>query len=69
MRKSKVLARKAKSLDDLSSQYPRPSRAKLFQNGRSQAVRLPKEYRFEGSEVGVGRAGNAVSLAERTGPV
>jgi antitoxin VapB len=29
--------------------------AKLFQNGRSQAVRLPSEYRFEGSEVFVRR--------------
>jgi antitoxin VapB len=25
--------------------------AKLFKNGRSQAVRLPKEYRFDGSDV------------------
>ncbi len=29
--------------------------AKLFRNGRSQAVRLPLEYRFEGSEVYVRR--------------
>lgn len=29
--------------------------AKLFRNGRSQAVRLPSEYRFEGSEVFVRR--------------
>ena len=29
--------------------------AKLFRNGRSQAVRLPSEYRFEGSEVYVRR--------------
>lgn len=29
--------------------------AKLFQNGRSQAVRLPSEFRFEGSEVYVRR--------------
>jgi antitoxin VapB len=29
--------------------------AKLFQNGRSQAVRLPSEYRFEGSQVFVRR--------------
>ena len=36
--------------------------AKLFLNGRSQAVRLPKDYRFEGSEIGVGRVGNAVLL-------
>ena len=27
------------------------SLAKLFKNGRSQAVRLPKEFRFEGTEV------------------
>jgi antitoxin VapB len=29
--------------------------AKLFRNGRSQAVRLPVEYRFEGSEVYIRR--------------
>jgi antitoxin VapB len=29
--------------------------AKLFRNGRSQAVRLPSEYRFEGSEVYIRR--------------
>ena len=29
--------------------------AKLFQNGRSQAVRLPAEFRFEGTEVFVRR--------------
>lgn len=29
--------------------------AKLFRNGRSQAVRLPSEFRFEGSEVYVRR--------------
>ena len=28
-----------------------PRTAKLFQNGRSQALRLPAEYRFKGSEV------------------
>jgi antitoxin VapB len=32
-----------------------PRIAKLFQNGRSQAVRLPAEYRFEGTEVFVRR--------------
>ncbi|MDR3271768.1 MAG: type II toxin-antitoxin system VapB family antitoxin [Peptococcaceae bacterium] len=36
--------------------------AKLFQNGQSQAVRLPKEFRFEGSEVGIGRVGGLVFL-------
>lgn len=29
--------------------------AKLFRNGRSQAVRLPKEFRFEGNEVAIRR--------------
>lgn len=36
--------------------------AKLFQNGQSQAVRLPKEFRFEGDEVIIRRSGNAVVL-------
>lgn len=39
-----------------------PRRAKLFWNGRSQAVRLPKEFRFEGDEVEIRRAGDAVVL-------
>ena len=36
--------------------------AKLFPNGQSQAVRLPKELRFEGDRVYVQRIGNAVIL-------
>jgi len=36
--------------------------AKVFQNGRSQAVRLPNEFRFEGNEVFVHKVGNAVVL-------
>jgi antitoxin VapB len=32
-----------------------PKTAKLFKNGRSQAVRLPKEFRFEGKEVAIRR--------------
>jgi antitoxin VapB len=36
--------------------------AKLFMTGRSQAVRLPKDYRFEGTEVFIKRMGNAVVL-------
>jgi antitoxin VapB len=35
--------------------YTMPRTAKLFRNGRSQAVRLPAEYRFEGSGVYVRR--------------
>ncbi|MBS3971213.1 MAG: AbrB/MazE/SpoVT family DNA-binding domain-containing protein [Clostridia bacterium] len=36
--------------------------AKLFVNGQSQAVRLPKEYRFSGNEVYIKKVGNAVML-------
>jgi antitoxin VapB len=36
--------------------------AKLFRNGRSQAVRLPREFRFEGNEVRVRQIGDAVLL-------
>ena len=36
--------------------------AKLFQNGQSQAVRLPKQYRFAGDKVLIKRVGNAVVL-------
>jgi len=37
-------------------------RAKLFKSGGSQAVRLPKEFRFEGEEVLVYRQGDLVIL-------
>ena len=36
--------------------------ARLFQSGRSQAVRLPKEYRFAGPEGAVKHFGNGVPL-------
>jgi antitoxin VapB len=36
--------------------------AKLFRNGRSQAVRLPREFRFDGDRVRVRRAGRGVML-------
>jgi antitoxin VapB len=34
--------------------------AKLFKNGRSQAVRLPREFRFKGDRVRLRRAGRGV---------
>jgi antitoxin VapB len=40
--------------------------AKLFMHGRSQAVRLPKAFRFEGSEVRVSRMGDRVILEPLT---
>ena len=36
--------------------------AKIFQSGNSQAIRLPKEYRFQGDSVYLKRVGNAIIL-------
>lgn len=36
--------------------------AKIFENGRSQAVRLPKEYRFSADEVFINKIGEIVML-------
>ena len=41
--------------------------ARLFRNGQSQAVRLPKEFRFEGDFVYVKKSGNAVVLLPAKG--
>jgi len=41
---------------------PKTDIAKLFQNGRSQAVRLPREFRFEGDRVRVRRVAGGVLL-------
>ena len=40
--------------------------AKLFRHGGSQAVRLPKEFRFEGMEVAIERRGDEVILRPRS---
>ena len=42
--------------------------ARLFQSGRSQAVRLPKEYRFAGTEVVVKHFGDGVLLLPADNP-
>ena len=39
--------------------------AKIFENGGSQAVRLPKEYRFDVNEVAVNKIGNIVLLSPK----
>ena len=40
--------------------------AKIFENGRSQAVRLPKEFRFTTGEVVINRVGEIVMLMPKT---
>ena len=42
--------------------------AKVFSNGRSQAVRLPKSCRFQEDEVLVNRIGNMVILMPKNDP-
>jgi antitoxin VapB len=42
--------------------------AKLFQHGGSQAVRLPKDFRFEGSEVEIEKRGLEVILRPKQKP-
>ncbi len=41
--------------------------AKLFRNGQSQAVRLPREFRFEGEFVYIKKSGNAIVLLPAKG--
>jgi antitoxin VapB len=42
--------------------------AKIFTNGKSQAVRLPKKYRFAGKEVYIKKIGNTVVLIPKDNP-
>ncbi len=39
--------------------------ARIFKNGSSQAVRLPKEFRFRSSEVYIRKVGDEVILSEK----
>ncbi len=43
-------------------------KAKLFRNGQSQAVRLPKEFRFKGNEVFAKKVGKGVLLIPADSP-
>jgi len=42
--------------------------AKLFKNGKSQAVRLPREFKFQGTEVYIKRIGRNVMLIPKDDP-
>jgi antitoxin VapB len=42
--------------------------AKIFINGRSQAVRLPKDFRFSGKDVFINKVGNIVILIPKDDP-
>jgi antitoxin VapB len=51
-----------KSIPSARWRMAKDGTAKLFRNGRSQAVRLPREFRFEGDEVRVRRVAEGVLL-------
>ena len=40
--------------------------AKIFQNGQSQAIRLPKEFRFKDDQVYIKKSGNVVILIPKS---
>lgn len=42
--------------------------AKIFTNGRSQAIRLPKEFRFSGDDVYINKIGKIVVLIPKDDP-
>ncbi len=42
--------------------------AKIFMNGHSQAIRLPKEYRFSTKSVYINKIGNCVLLIPKGNP-
>jgi len=50
----------------MSTKATKRKTASVFWTGRSQAVRLPKEFRFDGDTVLVHREGNAVILEPST---
>lgn len=47
----------------VTSKRKRPNTAKVFMNGRSQAVRLPQEFRFTSDEVAIRREGSNLVLS------
>lgn len=63
----KIVKKAARKITAKVVEKPTQKRAKLFKNGQSQAVRLPKEFRFVGTEVIVRRVKEGV-LLEPIGP-
>ena len=65
---TKPAKRSRRGLSEEQRPYRPLQTAKLFRNGRSQAVRLPKDFRFEGDEVYVRREGKSVVLTPKAKP-
>jgi antitoxin VapB len=60
--RSPRISRQDTTITKAPQDRPFVARAKLFANGRSQAVRLPKEFRLEGKEVLIHREGRRLIL-------
>src|SRR5580693_4321551 len=59
-------SKKHRSQPEKAGPRPDVAEAKVFMTGRSQAVRLPKEYRVTGNSVYVKRLGNSIVLIPKT---
>jgi antitoxin VapB len=59
---AKPVTARARTTEARPESVVAPARAKLFANGRSQAVRLPKDFRLPGKEVLVRREGACLVL-------
>src|SRR5271165_7633707 len=59
-------SKKSSSHARKTASRPAVAEAKVFMTGRSQAVRLPKEYRVTGDSVYVKRLGNSIVLIPKT---
>ena|SRR5690349_923435 len=60
------MARLSKIRNKKTAQREGGAEAKVFMTGRSQAVRLPKDYRVSGDSVWVKRLGNGILLLPKT---
>jgi antitoxin VapB len=59
----RAMAGRKKAKSAVTQHPDEPKMASLFINGRSQAVRLPREFRFEGTHVYATKEGNRVILS------
>jgi antitoxin VapB len=56
--------RKGEAVVEQVSNTYQPAKARVFQSGNSQAVRLPKQFRLKSKEVQIFRRGNDIVLRE-----
>ena len=57
-----------KPVKEFIADFDEKTRAKIFKNGRSQAIRLPKKYRFDTDEVYIKKNENIILLIPKDKP-